>query len=61
MAVLGVQLVFSMVMASILQKLGRHYSFGQWWLCGQLRRYLHPTDDQLRTAANVPQNPGKGI
>ncbi|XP_013386118.1 transmembrane protein 161B [Lingula anatina] len=60
MAVLGLQLVFSMVMASVLQKLTPHFSFGRWLLCGRLVRYLHPTDDELKTLAGTPKDVGKG-
>ena len=51
MAVLGVQLVFSMITASILSKLSGHYSFGRWVLCSRLARYLHPSDEELRKLA----------
>ncbi|XP_064628002.1 transmembrane protein 161B-like [Lineus longissimus] len=59
MAVLGVQLVLTMVMASFLQKLSPHFSFARWLLCNHLVRYLHPTDEELKTAAGVPQSYGK--
>lgn len=37
-------------MASIIQKLGPHYSFAKWILCSTgLYRFLHPTDDELRS------------
>ncbi|KAF4532452.1 hypothetical protein B566_EDAN003027 [Ephemera danica] len=56
MALLGVQLVITMVMASILQKLGPHYSLGRWILCSTgLTRYLYPTDDELKTLAGIPR------
>ncbi len=57
MAILGAQLVFSMVMASFLSKLSGHFSFGRWLICGKLVRYLHPTDEELRQAAKVPPPP----
>ena len=57
MAILGAQLVFSMVMASFLSKLSAHFSFGRWMLCGKLIRYLHPSDEELRKIAKVPAPP----
>lgn len=41
-------------MISVIQKLGKHYSFGRWLLCSTgLIRYLYPTDAELRQLANV--------
>lgn len=61
MAVLGVQLVLSLIMFSFLQKLGPYYSFGRWLLSRRLVRYLHPTDDDLKKAAGIPSSVnGKG-
>ena len=57
MAVLGAQLVFSMVMASFLSKLSGHFSFGRWVLCGKLVRYLHPSDEELKQIAKIPPPP----
>ena len=57
MAILGAQLVFSMVMASFLSKLSAHFSFGRWILCGKLVRYLHPTDEELKQIAKIPPPP----
>ncbi len=48
MAVLGVQLTFSMLMASILSKVSSRCSFARWILCSRLVRYLHPTEEELR-------------
>lgn len=56
MAVLGVQLVFSMITASFLSKISPRKSFARWLLCSRLVRYLHPTDDELRTIAGVPSS-----
>ncbi|XP_068143129.1 LOW QUALITY PROTEIN: transmembrane protein 161B [Drosophila tropicalis] len=56
MAVLGAQLVITLVMVSVIQKLSPHYSFAKWILCRTgLYRYLHPTDDELRTKGGVPK------
>ena len=49
-----------MVMASFLQKLSSHFSFGQWLLCSKLVRYLHPTDAELRNLAGIPKEKVKG-
>lgn len=47
-------------MISVIQKLGKHYSFGRWLLCSTgLIRYLYPTDAELRLLANVPKDKGK--
>ncbi|KAM8708922.1 hypothetical protein ACLKA7_015831 [Drosophila subpalustris] len=56
MALLGAQLVITLVMVSVIQKLSPHYSFAKWILCRTgLFRYLHPTDDELRTKGGVPK------
>ncbi|XP_074654986.1 transmembrane protein 161B-like [Tubulanus polymorphus] len=61
MAILGVQLVVTMVTASFLSKLSQHFSFARWLLCNHLVRYLHPTDEELRITAGIPlANKGKG-
>lgn len=54
MAILGVQIVATMIMASILSKFSSHYSFGRWILCSGLTRYLHPSDEELRKLAGGP-------
>lgn len=54
MAVLGVQIVFSMIMASFLSKISAHFSFGRWLLCGgSLARFVPPSDDDLRKLAGT--------
>ncbi|XP_063312825.1 transmembrane protein 161B [Pelobates fuscus] len=61
MGVIGVQLVVTMVMASVLQKVIPHYSLARWLLCnGSLYWYQHPTEDELRTLAGKQQLKGKG-
>ncbi|XP_056368829.1 transmembrane protein 161A [Oenanthe melanoleuca] len=48
MAVMGVQVVVTLLAASLMQKLAPHCSFARWLLCnGSLYRYKHPTDEQL--------------
>ena len=58
MALLGIQLVFSMIMASVLSKLSSHFSVASWILTSRLVRYLHPTDEELRnlTAGGYSKN-----
>ncbi|XP_066595632.1 transmembrane protein 161B [Prorops nasuta] len=62
MALLGAQLVITLIMVSIIQKLSPHFSFARWILCSTgLVRYLYPTDQQLRALAGVPKDkPKKG-
>lgn len=61
MALLGAQLVITLVMVSIIQKIGKHYSLSRWLLCSTgLIRYLYPTDDELRTLAGVAKEKPKG-
>ncbi|XP_069746621.1 transmembrane protein 161B isoform X1 [Narcine bancroftii] len=56
MGVIGVQLVVTMVMASIIQKITPHYSFARWLLCnGSLQWYQHPTEEQLQVLAGKQQ------
>ncbi|XP_048769365.1 transmembrane protein 161B-like isoform X2 [Ostrea edulis] len=56
MAVLGAQLVFSLIIFSFLQKLSPYLSFGRWLLVGRLVRYLHPSEEDLKRAAGTPSN-----
>ncbi|XP_018803221.1 PREDICTED: transmembrane protein 161B [Bactrocera latifrons] len=56
MAVLGAQLVLTLLTLSVIQKISPHFSFAKWLLCATgLYRYLHPSDDELRTLAGVPK------
>uniref|UniRef100_A0A8D0BDL0 Transmembrane protein 161B n=1 Tax=Salvator merianae TaxID=96440 RepID=A0A8D0BDL0_SALMN len=56
MGVISVQLVVTMVMASVIQKIIPHYSLARWLLCsGSLRWYLHPTEEELRILAGKQQ------
>ncbi|XP_012941495.1 transmembrane protein 161B [Aplysia californica] len=48
MAVLGAQVVFSLVTFTFLHKLAPYYSIGRWMLCGRLLRFLHPTNEELK-------------
>ncbi|KAF1538043.1 hypothetical protein FQV10_0016074, partial [Eudyptes schlegeli] len=47
-AVMGVQVVVSLLAASVMQKMAPHCSFARWLLCnGSLYRYKHPSDEEL--------------
>ncbi|XP_045469421.1 transmembrane protein 161B [Harmonia axyridis] len=60
MAVLGAQLVITLVMISVIQKLGPHFSLGRWLLCSTgLIRYLYPTDSELKQLANIKKEKPK--
>uniref|UniRef100_A0A8C9F3W4 Transmembrane protein 161A n=1 Tax=Pavo cristatus TaxID=9049 RepID=A0A8C9F3W4_PAVCR len=51
-AVMGVQVVVSLLAASVMQKLAPHCSFARWLLCnGSLHRYKHPSEEELRVLA----------
>uniref|UniRef100_A0A8C6JIY4 Transmembrane protein 161A n=1 Tax=Melopsittacus undulatus TaxID=13146 RepID=A0A8C6JIY4_MELUD len=48
MAVMGVQVVVTLLAASLMQKMAPHWSFARWLLCnGSLYRYKHPSDEEL--------------
>ncbi|XP_043265635.1 transmembrane protein 161B [Colletes gigas] len=56
MALLGAQLVITLIMVSVIQKLTPHFSLARWMLCSTgLVRYLYPTDQQLKTLVGVPK------
>ncbi|XP_048477307.1 transmembrane protein 161B isoform X3 [Rhincodon typus] len=57
MGIIGVQLVVTMVMASIIQKITPHYSLARWLLCNgsSLKWYQHPTEEQLQALAGKHQ------
>ncbi|NXO45057.1 T161A protein, partial [Locustella ochotensis] len=47
-AVMGVQVVVTLLAASLMHRLAPHCSFARWLLCnGSLYRYKHPTDEEL--------------
>ncbi|XP_066460635.1 transmembrane protein 161A [Eleutherodactylus coqui] len=49
MAVMGVQMVVTLLVASVMQRVSPHYSLARWLLCnGSLFRFKHPTEDELR-------------
>ncbi|XP_058121142.1 transmembrane protein 161B [Anopheles ziemanni] len=60
MALLGAQLVITLIMVSVIQKLSPHFSLAKWILCSTgLTRYLHPSDDELRKLSGVPREKTK--
>jgi len=60
MALLGIQFVISLIVALVIQKLSPFYSLARWIMCSGLYRYLHPTNDKLRTLAGKPNVTTKG-
>uniref|UniRef100_T1JFZ8 Transmembrane protein 161B n=1 Tax=Strigamia maritima TaxID=126957 RepID=T1JFZ8_STRMM len=60
MAFLGIQLAITMIMASFLQKLAPHFSPARYLLCRKLIRYLHPSDEELRSLSGSGSQTGKG-
>ncbi|XP_066551852.1 transmembrane protein 161A [Amia ocellicauda] len=59
MALMGVQLVVSLLVASIMQRMAPHCSFARWLLCnGSLFRFKHPSEGELCALAGkqMPKN-----
>ncbi|KAL4608053.1 transmembrane protein 161A isoform X1 [Arapaima gigas] len=59
MALMGVQLVVSLLAASIMQRMAPHCSFARWLLCnGSLFRFKHPSEGELCALAGkqMPKN-----
>lgn len=57
---MGAQLVITLVMISVIQKLGPHYSLARWLLCSTgLIRYMYPTNEELRQLANIRKEKSK--
>lgn len=55
MAVLGIQIVITMIMASLMSKIGPFCSLARWLLTSSgLIRYQHPTDEELKILAKIP-------
>ncbi|XP_037673929.1 transmembrane protein 161A [Choloepus didactylus] len=60
MAVLGVQLVGTLLAAALMHRLGPHCSFARWLLCnGSLFRYKQPSEEQLRALAGKQRPRGR--
>jgi len=58
MAVLGIQFVITLMVATILSRVGPHLSFARWLLTSKfagLVRYIHPSDEELRQFAPAPR------
>ena len=55
-AVLSIQLAITLVVASVMSRVGPFFSFARWLLTrgAGLVRYVHPDDDELRQLANLP-------
>nr|XP_015831728.2 transmembrane protein 161A [Nothobranchius furzeri] len=48
MALMGIQLVVSLLAASVMQRMAPHCSFARWLLCnGSLYRFKHPSEGEL--------------
>ncbi|NXH37796.1 T161A protein, partial [Dicaeum eximium] len=59
-AVMGVQVVVTLLAASLMQKLAPHCSFARWLLCnGSLYRYKHPSDEELCALAGKQRPKGR--
>ncbi|KAM5232519.1 transmembrane protein 161A isoform 4-T6 [Hipposideros larvatus] len=59
-AVLGVQLVVTLLTATLMHRLAPHCSFARWLLCnGSLFRYKHPSEEELRALAGKQRPRGK--
>ena len=53
---MGVQIVITMVVASIMSKVGPYLSFARWMLTSSgLVRYIHPSDEELKELALIPK------
>ncbi|XP_046528313.1 transmembrane protein 161A isoform X2 [Equus quagga] len=60
MAVLGVQLVVTLLTATLMHRLAPHCSFARWLLCdGSLFRYKHPSDEELRALVGKQRPRGR--
>ena len=54
---LGVQIVITMVVASVMSKVGPYNSFARWILTSSgLVRYMHPSDEELKSLAMIPRD-----
>ena len=60
MAIFGVQVVISMIVASFLHKVAPYFSVGRWLIVYRLKRYQTPSDTLLRPHVSVPPSSGRG-
>ena len=53
---LSIQLAITLVVASVMSRVGPFFSFARWLLTkgSGLVRYVHPDDEELRQLANLP-------
>ncbi|EPQ12433.1 Transmembrane protein 161A, partial [Myotis brandtii] len=59
-AILGVQLVVTLLTATLMHRLAPHCSFARWLLCnGSLFRYKHPSEEELRALAGKQRPRGR--
>ncbi|NWH85994.1 T161A protein, partial [Aegithalos caudatus] len=59
-AVMGVQVVVTLLAASLMHRMAPHCSFARWLLCnGSLYRYKHPTDEELCALAGKQRPKGR--
>ncbi|XP_065646385.1 transmembrane protein 161B isoform X3 [Hydra vulgaris] len=49
MALLGMQFLTTLIISLFMVKLSSFYSIARWIICGKLYRYLHPTNEHLRS------------
>ncbi|XP_039723889.1 transmembrane protein 161A isoform X3 [Pteropus medius] len=60
LVVLGVQLVVTLLTATLMHRLAPHCSFARWLLCnGSLFRYKHPSEEELRALAGKQRPRGR--
>ncbi|KAM7142207.1 transmembrane protein 161A isoform 2-T2 [Molossus nigricans] len=60
MAILGVQLVVTLLTATLMHRLAPHCSFARWLLCnGSLFRYKQPSEEELRALAGRQRPRGR--
>lgn len=60
LAILGVQLVVTLLTATLMHRLAPHCSFARWLLCnGSLFRYKHPSEEELRALAGKQRPRGR--
>lgn len=52
--------MITLIVISIIQKIGPHFSIAKWFLCSTgLMRYLYPTNNELKQLAGVPKEKPK--
>ena len=56
MALFGIQVVLTIIIAMFLHKISPNMSLATWILCSGLRRYLYPTDEELKKLVGKSQH-----